>query len=62
MDRECSTHGAIRNAYRIVVGKSEWKRQFERPRRTWEDNIKLFLREIGWEDLNWIHLAEDRDR
>jgi hypothetical protein len=37
-----------RNAYRILVGKPEGKRPLERPRRRWEDNIKLDLREIGW--------------
>jgi hypothetical protein len=48
MGRACSTHGEKRNAYRILVGKSEGKRQLGRPRRRWEDNIKMDLREIGW--------------
>ena len=40
--------GDRRGAYRVLVGKSEERRQFERPRRRWEDNIKIDLREIGW--------------
>jgi hypothetical protein len=43
------------------VGKPEGKRQLERPRRRWEDGIKMDLREIGW-GVEWIHLAQDRDR
>jgi hypothetical protein len=54
MGRACSTNGAKRNAYRILVGKSEGKRPLERPRRTWVDNIKMDLREIrmGWYGLD----------
>jgi transcription termination factor 2 len=51
-----------RNAYRILLGKSEGKRQLRRPRRRWVDNIKTDLREIGWEGTDWIDLAEDRDQ
>jgi hypothetical protein len=40
----------------------EGKRPLERPRRRWEDGIKMDLREIGWGDVEWIHLAQDRDR
>jgi hypothetical protein len=43
----CSTHGEERNAYRIFVGKPEGKRPLGRPRRRWEDNIKMELRETG---------------
>jgi hypothetical protein len=46
--------------YRILVGKSEGKRPLERPRRRWEDNIKLELTEIGIDGANWIRLAQDR--
>jgi hypothetical protein len=49
------------NAYRILVGKPGGKRPLERPRRKWVDNIKMYLREIGW-DVDWIDLAEDRDQ
>jgi hypothetical protein len=44
------------------MGKSEGKRPLGRPRRKWMDNIKMDLREIGWDDMDWIDLAEDRDR
>jgi hypothetical protein len=48
MGRECSTNGEKRNAYRILVGKPERKRPLGRPRRRWEDNTRMDLREIGW--------------
>jgi hypothetical protein len=48
--------------YRILVGKPEGKRPLRRPRRKQEGNIKMDLRETGWGDLHWIHLAQDRDR
>jgi hypothetical protein len=48
MGGACSTNGDKRNAYRILVGKQERKRPLERPRRRWEDNIKMELRERGW--------------
>jgi hypothetical protein len=51
----------LRSAYNILVGKPEGKRPLRRPRCRWEDNIKMDLREIGWEGVDWIHLAEDRD-
>jgi hypothetical protein len=54
--------GEIRNACKIVVGKSERKRSLGRPRRWWEDNIKINIKEIGLEVVDWIHLAQDRDR
>jgi hypothetical protein len=62
MGRTCSTHGAKRNAYRILVGKPEGKRPLGRPRRGWEDNIKMDLREIGCGGIDWIDLAQDRDQ
>jgi hypothetical protein len=61
MGRVCSTNGEKRNAYRILVGKPERKRSLGRPRRRWEDNIKMDLREIGWGCTDWIDLAQDRD-
>jgi hypothetical protein len=51
-----------RNAYRIWVGKPEGKRSLGRPRRRWVDNIKMDLREIGWESIDWIELAQVRDQ
>jgi hypothetical protein len=54
--------GEGRNVYRVLVGKPEGKRPPERPRRRWEDVIKMDLRENGWGCVEWIHLAQDRDR
>jgi hypothetical protein len=45
----------------FLVGKPEGKRPLERPRRRWEDRIKMDLREIGWGGVEWIQLAQDRD-
>jgi hypothetical protein len=44
------------------VGKPEGKTPLGRPRRRWEDRIRMDLREIGWGRVEWIHLAQDRDR
>jgi hypothetical protein len=54
--------GEKRNAYRILVGKPEDTRPLGRPRRRWVDDIKMDLREIGWDGMDWIDLAEDRDQ
>jgi hypothetical protein len=54
--------GEGRNVYRVLVGKPEGKRPLGRPRRRWEDGIKMDLREIGWGCVEWIQLAQDRDR
>jgi hypothetical protein len=51
-----------RNAYRILVGKPEGMRPLGRPTRRWVDNIKMNLREIGWDGMDWICLAQDCDR
>ncbi|KAJ4438944.1 hypothetical protein ANN_14898 [Periplaneta americana] len=53
--------GESRNAYRVLVGRPEGKKPLGRPRRRWEDNIKMDLREVGY-DRDWINLAQDRDR
>jgi hypothetical protein len=50
----------IRNAYKILVGKPEGKRPLGRPRRRWEDIMKIDLREIDLDGVNWINLAHDR--
>jgi hypothetical protein len=52
--------GEITNVYNILVGQPEGKRPFGRPKCRSEDNITFDLREIGWEDADWIHLAPDR--
>jgi hypothetical protein len=49
-----------RGVCRILVGSPEWKRPLGRPRRRWEDNIKMDLRETGIDRANWIWLAQDR--
>jgi hypothetical protein len=54
--------GAKSNAYRILVGKPEGKRPLGRRRRWWVDNIKMDLRDIGWNGMDWIDLAQDRDQ
>jgi hypothetical protein len=54
--------GEKRNAYRILVGKPEGKRPLGRSIRTWMDNIKMDLGEIGWDGMDWIDLADDRDQ
>jgi hypothetical protein len=56
----CGTHGEGRGVYRILVESPEWKTPLERPRRRWENNIKMYLREIGIVGKNWIRLAQDR--
>jgi len=48
--------------YRVLVGKSEGKRPLGRPRPRWEDNIKMDLQEVGFRGMDWIKLAQDRDR
>jgi hypothetical protein len=48
--------------YRVLVGKSEGKRPLGRPRRRWEDNIRMDLQEVGFGCEDWIGLAKDRDR
>jgi hypothetical protein len=57
MGKICSTNGEKRNAYRILVGNPEG-----RPRRRCVDNIKMNLREIGWGDMDWVDLVQDRDQ
>jgi hypothetical protein len=54
--------GERRGAYRALVGKPEGRRPLGRPRRRWEDNITMDLREVGWGGMDWINLAQDRDR
>jgi hypothetical protein len=51
-----------RNVYRLLVGKPEGKRPLGRPRRRWVDNIKMDVLEIGWGSVDWIDLAQDRNK
>jgi hypothetical protein len=53
--------GEKRNSYRILMGKPEGKRRLGRPRRRWVDNIKMYLREIEWDGVDWIDRAQDGD-
>jgi hypothetical protein len=52
--------GEGRGVYRVLVGRPERKTPLGRPRRRWEDNIKMGLREIGIDGVNWIRLTQDR--
>jgi hypothetical protein len=54
--------GEERKVYRDLMERPEGKRPFGRPRRRWEDGIKMDLREIGWGNVDWIQLARDWDR
>jgi hypothetical protein len=57
-----SLMGEQMNAYKIFVGKTEGKRALGRRRRRWVDNIKMDLRLIGWDGMDWTDLAQDRDQ
>jgi hypothetical protein len=54
--------GEKRNAYRLLVGKPEGNRPLGGPRRRWVDNIRMDLGEVGWGDVDWIGLAQDKNR
>jgi hypothetical protein len=57
-----NTNGEKRNACSLLLGKPEGKKPLERPRRTWVDNIRMDLVEVGWGDVDWTDLAQDRER
>jgi len=54
--------GCRRGVFRVLVGKPEGKRPVGRPRRRWEDNIKMDLQEVGYGGMDWIELAQETDR
>jgi hypothetical protein len=54
--------GWTRNEYKISVGNPERKSPLGRPRRRREDNIRMDLKEVVWEDVEWMHLAQDREQ
>jgi hypothetical protein len=62
MGGPCSTNGGEENAYRLLVGKPQGKKPVGRPRRRWLDNIRMDLGEVRWSDVDWIGLAQDRNR
>jgi hypothetical protein len=62
MGGACSTCGRDEKCNNISDAKSEGRRLLGRPRRRWEDNIRMDLREVGWEGVDWMHLAQDREK
>jgi len=62
MGGACGTYGGRIGAYRVLVGKPERKRSLGRPRCRWEDNSKVDLEKVGCGGINWIDLAQDRNR
>jgi hypothetical protein len=62
MGGACGVYGGEDSAYRVLVGKPEEKRPFERPRCRWVDNITMNLQEVECGGMDWIELAQDWDR
>ena len=62
MGGTCGTYGERRGLHRVLMGKPEGKRPVGRPRRRWEDNIKMDLQEVGGGCEDWMELAQVRDR
>jgi len=62
MGGACSIKEERRGVYRVLVGKPEGKRPLGRPRHRWKDNIKTDLQEVGCGGMDWIELAQDRNR
>jgi len=62
MGGACGAYGEGRGVHRVLVEKPEGKRPLGRPRRRWEDNIKMDLQEVGGGCEDWMELAQDRDR
>jgi hypothetical protein len=52
----------MRNAYKLFIGQPEGKRPLGRPRRRWEYNIRMNIRQVAWEGVDWIHLAQGTDQ
>jgi hypothetical protein len=61
MSRSYSTHGGVEKYTRCFGFKTQKKRPLGRRRRRWEDNIRMDLREIVWENVDWMRLTQDRD-
>ena len=62
MGGECSTYGDSIGVYRVLVGKPEGNKLLGRPRRRWEENIKMDLQEVGSNGMEWTDVAQDRDK
>jgi len=62
MGGACGAYGGEEGVYRVLVGKPEGRRPLGRPWRRWEDNIKMDLQEVGCGGMDWIELAQDRNR
>jgi len=62
MGGTCRAYGERRGVYRVLVGKPDGKKPLGRPRRRWGDNIKMDIQEVGCGGVDWIELAQDRDR
>jgi hypothetical protein len=62
MGGACNTNEGKKNECRLLVGKPKGRRPLERARRRWVDNIKMDLLDIGWGGVDWIGLAQDRDK
>jgi hypothetical protein len=62
MGRACSTNGGEENSSRILVRNPGGRRPQGRPRHRWVNNIEIDLRENGWDGMDWIELAQDRDQ
>jgi len=60
--RHVARKGESKGVYRVLVGKPEGKKPLGRPRRRWEDNIKVDLQEVGCEEMDWIDVAQDKER
>jgi hypothetical protein len=60
ISRTCSTHGRVKNLFKMLVGKPEDKTLLGRPRCRWQDNIRLDFNETDSEDIDWIPLVQDR--
>jgi hypothetical protein len=60
MGGECSTYGERRGVYRVLVGKPDGRRPLGKPRRRWEDNIKMDLQDVGCGGMDWIDVAQDK--
>jgi predicted small integral membrane protein len=62
MGRTCSINGRIGTRFRLLVGKPEGKRLLGIPRHKWVDNIRMDLLAVGWGDIDWIGLAQEKNR